>query len=307
MEEPSLTRSDDIVVEDTERSIAANDKDDNIDGAENVIARKMASFTAPKQFLKDPLRSGEDDDTYGFEQPKDSMLPSVTAAEITRIQFERSIEIRGVQEGDWYKASLPKIPADAKGKAPLKEIETIKGHPAREIFTLISADIEFLVQLRAKISMPSNGVTAQDFTKSLAQLRASVSQIQLERVQKRDDVENLKDVLLLHVRGLEQQFTETLEQQEGAYRGLVSNVRQEVQLQKIALSLEILESRRKLQSQQVSLSQDMENKWKGIQDQQTTLSHDLMEFRVQAQENFNTITSQLSGLVHNTEFNHANT
>ncbi|KZV35230.1 hypothetical protein F511_43256 [Dorcoceras hygrometricum] len=35
MEEPSLTRSDDIVVEGTERSIAFNDEDDNLDGAEN--------------------------------------------------------------------------------------------------------------------------------------------------------------------------------------------------------------------------------------------------------------------------------
>ncbi|KZV47486.1 splicing factor 3B subunit 1-like [Dorcoceras hygrometricum] len=170
----------------------------------------MASLIAPEQFFKEPLRSGEDDDMSGFEQPskiierrsdvaataeyiveehletkkdhgkeieaiettvegktfddesmsiydllatisENSMLPSVIASEITRIRFGRSIEIRGVHEGDWYKASLPKILADAKEKAPLKEIETIKGHPAREIFSLICADIDFLVQLRAKV------------------------------------------------------------------------------------------------------------------------------------------------------------
>ncbi|KZV23906.1 splicing factor 3B subunit 1-like [Dorcoceras hygrometricum] len=142
MEEQSLTRSHDIIVEITKRSIAVSDEDDNLDGAENETARKMASFTAPKQFLKEPLRSEEDDDMSGLKKP---------TAEITRIQFERSIEIREVQEGDWYKASLPKIPADTKGKAPLKEIDTIKGHPAREIFTLICADIDFLVQIRAKV------------------------------------------------------------------------------------------------------------------------------------------------------------
>ncbi|KZV32489.1 splicing factor 3B subunit 1 [Dorcoceras hygrometricum] len=69
MEEPSLTRSDDIVVEDTERSTDVNDEDDNLDGAENEIARKMASFTAPKQFLKDHLRSGEKDNMSGLKQP----------------------------------------------------------------------------------------------------------------------------------------------------------------------------------------------------------------------------------------------
>ncbi|KZV30486.1 splicing factor 3B subunit 1-like [Dorcoceras hygrometricum] len=80
VEEPSLTRSDDIVVEDTERSIAVNDEDDNIDGDENEIDRKMeSSFTAPKQFLKEPLRSGEDVDMSGSKQP--SKIIETAAAE----------------------------------------------------------------------------------------------------------------------------------------------------------------------------------------------------------------------------------
>ncbi|KZV30811.1 splicing factor 3B subunit 1-like [Dorcoceras hygrometricum] len=69
MEEPSLTISDDIIVEITERSIAVNYEDDNLDGAENEIARTMTSFTAPKQLLKEPLRFGEDDDMSGSKQP----------------------------------------------------------------------------------------------------------------------------------------------------------------------------------------------------------------------------------------------
>ncbi|KZV15723.1 splicing factor 3B subunit 1-like [Dorcoceras hygrometricum] len=52
-----------------ENSIAVNDEDDNLDGVENEIARKMASVTAPEQFLKEPLRSGEDNDMSGFKQP----------------------------------------------------------------------------------------------------------------------------------------------------------------------------------------------------------------------------------------------
>ncbi|KZV45579.1 hypothetical protein F511_27189 [Dorcoceras hygrometricum] len=180
------------------------------------------------------------------------------------VTFGLGIEILGVNEGDWYKASLPQIAISDKGKAPLVEKDDIKGHPAREIFNLICAYIDFLVKLREK---------------------------------KRDDAEKLKDVLLLHIRGLEQRFTEILEQQDRTYQGLFAHVRQEVQLQKAALSLEVLESRRKLQSQQVAWSQDMDNKLKGVQDHQDALSHDLMEFRVQAQENFNTLTSQLSELV----------
>ncbi|KZV32759.1 splicing factor 3B subunit 1-like [Dorcoceras hygrometricum] len=484
--EPSLTRSDDIIVQITKRSIAVNDEDDNLDGAENEIARKMAYFTAPKQFLKEPLRYGEDDDMSGSKQsskiietvedtekdkeiepvttedlsltksvammtdsedtkplskvleltdksksdedsmsiedileqiPEGMMLPSLTAAEITRIKFGLGIEISGVNEGDWYKASLPRIATSDKGKAPLVAKDEIKGNPAREMFSLICADIDFLLQLREKtlqtqmrihglkwericisrlfegenrdlgarekifgypyhgqlllangnfylndntmtlwprsvnpsrffendgltdiiavgsvvdlavdsadfvgvfrrglyvqvitsdsssssssiqldlispndsfaqrnmdtaltstnpsistdsrmffttddiplgvgtavdqILMHTAVVTPHDFIEPLEQLRASVNQIQIERVQKRDDAENLKDVLLLHIRGLEQWFTEILEQQDGTFRGLFSHVRQEVQLQKAALSLEVLDSRQKLQT-----------------------------------------------------------
>ncbi|KZV57385.1 coiled-coil domain-containing protein 94 [Dorcoceras hygrometricum] len=146
---------------------------------ENVVEKQREKTTVDDvdkiidQFLKEALRSGENDDLSGSKQPskiiesrsdvsattkyivkkplemekdhgkeieaiaktvegktsddesmsiddilatisEDSMLPYVTTAEITRIQFGRSIEIRGVQEGDWHKASLPKTPADAK-------------------------------------------------------------------------------------------------------------------------------------------------------------------------------------------------
>ncbi|KZV25559.1 hypothetical protein F511_21632, partial [Dorcoceras hygrometricum] len=54
--------------------------------------------------------------------PDGCSLPSTTG-EVTKIQLGKSISIPGVDEGDWYKASLPKIPVVDKGKAPLlKEI-----------------------------------------------------------------------------------------------------------------------------------------------------------------------------------------
>ncbi|KZV54278.1 splicing factor 3B subunit 1 [Dorcoceras hygrometricum] len=193
LEEPSLTRPEDIIVEITKRSIAVSDEDDNLEGAENEIARKMASFTAPKQFLKEPLRSGEYDDMSGLKKPskiienlsgvsatteysveeplekekseEDSMsiedilkqipeglmLPSLKAAEITKINFACGIEIPEVNEGDWYKANLPRIATSNKGKELLVAAEEIKGNLAKDMFSLICADIDFLVQLREKI------------------------------------------------------------------------------------------------------------------------------------------------------------
>ncbi|KZV19982.1 hypothetical protein F511_27657 [Dorcoceras hygrometricum] len=81
--------------------------------------------------------------------PADMMLPSVTAEDPTKIIFGLGIEIPGVNEGDWYKASLPQIATT--DKAPLVEKDTIKGHPAREMFSLICVDIECLVQIREQV------------------------------------------------------------------------------------------------------------------------------------------------------------
>ncbi|KZV27179.1 hypothetical protein F511_31771 [Dorcoceras hygrometricum] len=65
--------------------------------------------------------------------PEDMMLPSVTAAEPTKIKFGHGISITVVTDGDWYKENLPKIAVNDKGKAPLVEPDTVKGHPARVI------------------------------------------------------------------------------------------------------------------------------------------------------------------------------
>ncbi|KZV44647.1 splicing factor 3B subunit 1, partial [Dorcoceras hygrometricum] len=69
---------------DTKHSSAVNDEDDNLDGAESEVSRKMASFTAPKQLLQEPLRSGEDDDVSGFKQP--SKIIESAEAEDTDIE-----------------------------------------------------------------------------------------------------------------------------------------------------------------------------------------------------------------------------
>ncbi|KZV22927.1 hypothetical protein F511_38958 [Dorcoceras hygrometricum] len=79
------------------------------------------------------------------------MLPSVTAAEDTKIRLGSSIEINEVRYSDWYYASLPRISTHDKGKEPLEEEEPVKGNPAREMVELICGDVEFLVQLRDQV------------------------------------------------------------------------------------------------------------------------------------------------------------
>ncbi|KZV58211.1 hypothetical protein F511_03896 [Dorcoceras hygrometricum] len=75
--------------------------------------------------------------------PEDMFLPSISAEEPTPIKFGCGISFREVY---WYKATLPKIDPADKGKEPL--VEEIKGNTAKEIFALIYADVDFLVQIR---------------------------------------------------------------------------------------------------------------------------------------------------------------
>ncbi|KZV23536.1 protein ASPARTIC PROTEASE IN GUARD cell 1-like [Dorcoceras hygrometricum] len=79
------------------------------------------------------------------------MLPSVTAADLTKVRLGESINIHEVQERDLYYASLPHISIHDKGKEKLEEDEPVRGNPARETMELICGDVDFLVQLRNKV------------------------------------------------------------------------------------------------------------------------------------------------------------
>ncbi|KZV46104.1 hypothetical protein F511_31538 [Dorcoceras hygrometricum] len=140
-------------------------------------------------------------------------------------------------------------------------------------------------------------VTPQDFTEPLAQLRALVSQISIERLQMRNDSDKLQDMLLMEIRSLEKKVTEMLIQQDSLYRGLFNNMRQEIQIQKSALSLDILDSQRKLITQQAAIATGLEDIRKDVDETKAALSNAILDFHAQAQENYNNLSSQLGELV----------
>ncbi|KZV49714.1 hypothetical protein F511_30046 [Dorcoceras hygrometricum] len=82
--------------------------------------------------------------------PVDIPLPS-SSMEITNIMMGKTIKIPGETKWTWFLKNLPRIHADDKGKDILVEKDPIRGNPAREHFFLICADIDLLVQLRAKV------------------------------------------------------------------------------------------------------------------------------------------------------------
>ncbi|KZV21127.1 trafficking protein particle complex subunit 11-like [Dorcoceras hygrometricum] len=81
--------------------------------------------------------------------PVDIPLPS-TCMEVTPIKMGQMIKIPGVTKWTWFLKHLPRIPADDKGKELLVEKDPVRGNPAKEHFSLICADIDLLVSLRAK-------------------------------------------------------------------------------------------------------------------------------------------------------------
>ncbi|KZV47943.1 hypothetical protein F511_28722 [Dorcoceras hygrometricum] len=418
--------------------------------------------------------------------PDDMMLPSVTAAEPTKIKFGFEVQIKGVQDGAWYYASLPNISAKDKGKKPLESPDMVKGHPirperclsqiadlasvkeiaAKEKHMLIwaetnsletakkehnlmwerpcstkfldkSADtsgavlaqfysqakstcwsgaeiistnpiaqtqaeinsLEPIVQIETDsipadpiLQLPDSGVNfssphdssesrlhfdsadiplddataddqssmppvtdfieafaqlrssinhmqfeqirqkddgehlkdmilteirslekkltemlataddqssmppVTDFIEAFAQLRSSINHMQFEQIRQKDDGEHLKDMILTEIRSLEKKLTEMLEQQDIFYRGLFKTVRQEIQIQKTALSFELLEFKKAVGAQNaflISNVTDIRSHTKEIQ----ALKTDFTNFQQRSEEGISHVSDQLFEII----------
>ncbi|KZV30627.1 hypothetical protein F511_11144 [Dorcoceras hygrometricum] len=138
-----------------------------------------------------------------------------------------------------------------------------------------------------QLVLPAPALPASVLVESLAQIRTSVSQLSIKQMRTTSRIGKLKNELLSKINNIEKAAVEARIQQDHVFRDLIKSVKQEVQLQKNLPSLEIIEFRKGVPAHSAI----------AVQDQQAALSNDLMEFRVQAQENYNNLTSQLSELV----------
>ncbi|KZV23642.1 hypothetical protein F511_35012 [Dorcoceras hygrometricum] len=135
--------------------VTASDTEDEdiatVDVAPADEVQQVQDFEAPIS-AEDVLSADEKmslDDIL-LSIPVDIPLPS-TCIEVTKIKMGQMIKIPGVTEKTWFLNSLPRIPADDKGKEILVEKDPVKGNPAAEHYSLICADIDLLVDLRAKV------------------------------------------------------------------------------------------------------------------------------------------------------------
>ncbi|KZV39415.1 hypothetical protein F511_43008 [Dorcoceras hygrometricum] len=134
-----------VTASDTEEDIAT------VDVAPADEVQQVQNFEAPIS-AEDVLSADEQmslDDIL-LTIPVDIPLPS-TCMEVTKITMGKSTKIPGVNKWTWFLKSLPCIPADDKGKQILVEKDPVKGNPAKEHYSLICADIDLLVSLRAQV------------------------------------------------------------------------------------------------------------------------------------------------------------
>ncbi|KZV56140.1 splicing factor, proline- and glutamine-rich-like [Dorcoceras hygrometricum] len=213
-------------------------------------------------------------------------LPSANV-EITKITLGKSISIPGVDEGDWYKAGLPKIPEADKGKAPLMERDPIKGNPVKEKFSLILEDIEILVQLREQI---------------IDDVDRFFNSFSLKKDSRKTN--NALSEVMCKIYHVERVFLDSLVEQSETFRGLFKRSRQESQNDNNALSLAL----KAVHTQNVILSKYLEATRKEVKDIKAALSKDfddkladirneLLEFRVDTQGQLASLSTHLAELI----------
>ncbi|KZV28228.1 hypothetical protein F511_02098 [Dorcoceras hygrometricum] len=134
--------------------VTASDTDEDVatmDVAPTAGDQQVEEFVAP--ISAEVVLSADEQmslDDILLSIPVDIPLPS-TCMEVTKIKMGPNDQDPGVTEKTWFLNSLPRIPADAKGKEILVEKDPVKGNPAAEHYSLICADIDLLVDLRAKV------------------------------------------------------------------------------------------------------------------------------------------------------------
>ncbi|KZV55071.1 hypothetical protein F511_31886 [Dorcoceras hygrometricum] len=221
--------------------------------------------------------------------PVDVSLPSAVM-EITKIRMGKEIKIPEVNERTWFLNSLPKIPADNKGKAILVEKDPVKGNPAKEHYFLICADIDLLVNLRARFvqlvtysryyrfslfhCFGKNSFMPGKIALRLISAEASIARLDAQdRVlgALRRDSHDQRNLLSLELQSYHKQLGTQI----------------------VTTGLDVVDVRRVVRE----THQELNARINSLDEQVAATQNDLLEFSSQAQQTLNIITSQLSELV----------
>ncbi|KZV21322.1 hypothetical protein F511_24503 [Dorcoceras hygrometricum] len=149
--------------------------------------------------------------------------------------------------------------------------------------------------------------TAPDVTDALAQIRTSIDQIRVEQIRRKDDVDKLRDTLLMHIHDIEKKFLERFDAHDRTYRVLLNNIRHDARDHKKILSLDLKSSQQKLSTQVASAAFDTVDVRKEVKDlnakvtfldgQVAAIRSELFDFRAKPKENHLNLSTQLGFLV----------
>ncbi|KZV50584.1 hypothetical protein F511_33555 [Dorcoceras hygrometricum] len=188
--------------------------------------------------------------------PVDVPLASA-GIEITKITMGKEIQIPGVDEKTQYLASLPKIPADDKGKK-----------------ILVEKDPDDVKKIRETLSLHINNLERRLFDRFDAHDRTY--RVLFNHV--RHDMRDHKNLLSLDLKSYQQKVSI----QVGAAALDTVDVRREVKA--VNAKVDILSSR-------------LDDVKKDVEATKEAISHQLLEFQSQAQANHIVLTDQLGQLV----------
>ncbi|KZV50786.1 hypothetical protein F511_11563 [Dorcoceras hygrometricum] len=144
---------------------------------------------------------------------------------------------------------------------------------------------------------------ASNITETLAQIRASVDQIRFEQIRCKDDVDRLRDTLLMHIRDIEKKSTERFDELDRVIRAS----RIDSQGIRTILSLDIRSSQKQLSAQiaaaaidNVDVRREVKEIHAKIDDldrQVATIRSEQLDFRAKAEENYLNLSTQLGDIV----------
>ncbi|KZV43283.1 replication protein A 70 kDa DNA-binding subunit B-like [Dorcoceras hygrometricum] len=129
-----------------------------------------------------------------------------------------------------------------------------------------------------------------NLSEQFAQLRASISQLSIKKLKTQRSIGNVQNHLLSRINDLEKAYANARTQQEQDLRGHFKSVRQEVQIQKTALSFEVHEFKQGVRAQSGIFSTDLatirnevRDVSKEFDDRLAVIRNDLLEFLVETQ------------------------
>ncbi|KZV55364.1 hypothetical protein F511_41000 [Dorcoceras hygrometricum] len=125
----------------------------------------------------------------------------------------------------------------------------------------------------------AQSLPATDIKESFAQLRASIEDIRFEQIMCKDDTDRLRDVLLMHIRDLEKNFTERFDHSS----------QKKLSTQVASAAFDIVDVRKEVK--------ELDAKVTYLDGQVAAIRNDFLDFRAKAEENNLNLSIQLGFLV----------